>query len=80
MNKPSKKEIFGAEMITIEIHNGHRWIAQVLVSDDANLIAAAPELLEALEQIADDKGNADFTINEIKQIAQNAIQKTKGGE
>lgn len=45
---------------------------------NARLMAAAPDLLEALEQIADDKGNADFTINEIKQIAQNAIAKAKG--
>ena len=46
----------------------------------AALYAAAPELLEALKQLADDKGSAYWTPSETRQIARAAIAKAERGK
>src|SRR6185437_12871862 len=52
-------------------------IAESISSHDAKLIAAAPELLEALQILAGDveKGPVKFTMEEKLKIARDAIKK-----
>ncbi len=46
---------------------------------NAMLISAAPEMLEALERIADMDNAEGITAYQLAEIAQAAIQKAKGG-
>jgi len=46
---------------------------------NAKAITAVPEMVEALRQLADDKGSAYWTSEEVRQIASNTLKKA-GGE
>lgn len=70
---------FGTDYVIRNKHNHH--IAIVSLSTDAPLIAAAPELLEALEALADeaDSDNRDEAVlTALVENARAAIAKAKG--
>lgn len=54
-------------------------VAQFCKIDDAHLIAAAPDLLDALEQLLDDMGGDGLCVcQEAKDQARSAIAKARG--
>jgi hypothetical protein len=67
-----------------EITNGHRILAEYIRGDDAFLIAAAPELLDALKAVADPSVRTDSlffataAIERFRVIANAAIAKAEG--
>lgn len=63
----------------------YEWVANVRDRKTAELIATAPELLAALEQIATlntdpGSGSSEAYVIAMKEIAREVIAKAKGGE
>ena len=59
----------------------HRVNKDALDAEDeanAHLIAAAPEMLEALERIRDESG--PFNLGEMRKLVEAAIREARGGE
>jgi len=50
----------------------------VKMTANAHLIAAAPEMLEALERIRDESG--PFNLGEMRKLVESAIRKARGEE
>jgi len=53
-------------------------LQMTISKDDAALIAAAPEMLEALERIRDESG--PFNLGEMRKLVESAIRKARGEE
>lgn len=53
-------------------------LQMTISKDDAALIAAAPEMLEALERIRDESG--PFNLGEMRKLVEAAIRKARGEE
>ena len=51
-------------------------LQMTISKDDAALIAAAPEMLEALERIRDESG--PFNLGEMRKLVESAIRKARG--
>lgn len=64
----------------------HAWTTSDEIRANCHLIAAAPDLLEALENLevlldliaSDESVNSEYQINDFKDIARAAIAKAKG--
>ena len=53
-------------------------LQMTISKDDAALITAAPEMLEALERIRDESG--PFNLGEMRKLVESAIRKARGEE
>ena len=53
-------------------------LQMTISKDDAALIAAAPDMLEALERIRDESG--PFNLGEMRKLVESAIRKARGEE
>ena len=68
----------GLKVIVADFRSQHQWLH--LLSANANLIAAAPDLLEACEAVVSQYGNDDLTLYEqhaIGLMVKDAIAKAK---
>ena len=53
-------------------------LQMTISKEDAALIAAAPDMLEALERIRDESG--PFNLGEMRKLVESAIRKARGKE
>jgi hypothetical protein len=87
---PWRAECVGSEggenpLDVYEVNNGHRRIAEYVSEPDARLIAAAPDMLDALRAIADptvrtDGVFAQMAIDRFRAIANAAIARATGDQ
>ena len=67
-----------------DVMSGDRLVADCMTGwlredrANAHLIAAAPEMLEALERIRDESG--PFNLGEMRKLVESAIRKARGEE
>jgi len=72
-------DVYDSEVGVFAVIDGEpETVAQPYLEANARLIAAAPEMLEALERIRDESG--PFNLGEMRKLVESAIRKARGEE